>query len=178
MCRLCVIGRTHLPCSVLLIMVLSDVSKHQRGNSDEHHQHPRAPDHPPHHLLAHQGGEAHRHHHGNHPVHAHQRDEEDGGVHVGVAQVEQAFAHGVSKHPRLHGQVDDEEDGEDHEEAVCTRQVEDEEGGDRALFDASQDAPDDEEVSGDAQEEDQAEDEGSQRRGEVIAHHAFILCAI
>lgn len=181
MCRQCVIGRTHQSQFIPLISVLSHVSKHQRGDGNDHHQHPHANDHPPHHLPADLGGQSPRQHHDHQPVHAHQRDQEDGGVHVGVAQVEQAFTHGVAEHPRLLGQVDDEEDGEGHEEAVGTRQVEDEEGGDRASFDASQDAPDDEEVAGDAQEEDQAQDEGTQGRGEVIAHDAVVfvvLCAV
>lgn len=175
MFRQCVIGRAHQSCFILLVFVLPHVSKHQRGDGNHHHQHPHAHDHPPHNLPADQGGHSPRQHHGNHPVHAHQRDQKDGGVHVGVAQVEQAFAHGVTKDPRLLGQVDDEEDGEGHEEAVGTRQVEDEDGGDRASPDARQDAPDDEEVARDAQEEDQAEDEGAHGRGEVIAHNAVIL---
>lgn len=108
-------------------------------------------------------------------MHAHQCDQEDGGVHVGVAQVEQDFTHDVTKHPCLLGQVDDEEDGEGHEAAVGARQVEDEEAGDRASLDACHDAPDDEEVARDSQEEDQAEDEGTQGRGDVIAHSALIL---
>lgn len=106
---------------------------------------------------------------------AHEHDQEDGGVHVGVAQVEDGLAHKVAIHPRLFGQIDDEEDGEGHEEAVGARQVEDENGGDRTVFDAGQDAPDDEDVARDAQEEDQAQDEGAEGCGEVIAHDAWIL---
>lgn len=106
---------------------------------------------------------------------AHEHDQEDGGVHVGVAQVEDGLAHEVAVHPRLLGQVDDEEDGEGHEEAVGACQVEDENGGDRTVFDAGQDAPDDEDVAGDAQEEDHAQDEGTEGCGEVIAHDAWIL---
>ena len=108
-------------------------------------------------------------------MHAHQGDQEDGRVHVGVAQVEQGLAQGVTEDPRLLGQVGDEEDGEDHEEAVGTRQVEDEDGGDWASSDTRQDAPDDEEVARDAQEADQAEDEGAEGRGEVVAHDAVAL---
>lgn len=108
-------------------------------------------------------------------MHAHQHDEKDGGVHVGVTQVEDAFTHDITEHPRLFGQVDNEEDCEGHEEAIGARQVEDEEGGDRAMFDARQDAPDNEEVARDAQQKDQAEDEGTQSCGEVVAHNARFL---
>lgn len=175
MSRQGVIWRAHQSRFIPLIFVLPHVSKHQRGDGNHHHQHPHAYDHPPHNLPADQRGHSPRQHHGNQPVRAHQCDQKDGGVHVGVAQVEHAFAHGVAKDPRLFGQVDDEEDGEGHEEAVGTRQVEDEDGGDRAPSDACQDAPDDEEVARDAQEEDQAEDEGTHGRGKVIAHNAVIL---
>lgn len=169
------IGRAHVSCFVVLVVVLPDVAKHQRGDGNDHHQHPRAHDHPPHDLHGDEGGRPPRQHHRHEPVHAHQHDQEDGGVHVGVAQVEQAFAHDVAEDPRLLGQVDDEEDGDGHERAVGERQVEDEEGGDRASSGASQDAPDDEDVAGDAHEEDQAEDEGAQGGGEVVAHHAVIF---
>lgn len=156
-----VFRRAHQSCFVVLIFVNVHVSKHKRGDRNQQHQHPHAKDHPPHNLLAGQDARLPRKHHGHQPVDAHQRDQEDGGVHVGVAQVEQAFTHGVTKDPRLLGKVDNEEDGERHEEAVGTSQVKDEEGGDRASPDACQDAPDDEEVTRDAQEEDQAEDEGT-----------------
>lgn len=177
MSRLGVIGRTHKSYFIIFIYILSHVSKHSRGDSEHHHQHPHAHDHPLHDLLAKQRRHFPGQHQDHHPVHAHQRDQKDGGVHVGVAQVVDAFAHDVAEHPRLLGQVDDEEDGEGHEEAIGTCQVEDEEGGDRASSDACQDAPDDEEVAGDAQEEDQAEDEGTQGCGEVIAHNAGFLRA-
>lgn len=170
-----VVGRTHQSFFIPLIFVLSHVSKHKRGDRDHHHHHPHANDDPPHNLPADQGRHFPRKHHGHQPVHAHQCDQEDGGVHVGVAQVEQALTHDVTEDPRLLGQVDDEEDGEGHEEAIGARQVENEEGGDRASSGAGQDAPDDEEVARDAQEEYQAEDEGTQGRGEIIAHDAVML---
>lgn len=107
-------------------------------------------------------------------MHAHHHDEKDGGVHVGVAQVEDEFTHGVTKYPLLHGQVDDEEDGEGHDEAVRTCQVEDEDGGDGESLGSCQDAPYDEQVAGDAQEENQAEDECAYGRGEVVADHTLI----
>lgn len=169
------IGRAHQSCFVSLIRVLPHVSKHNGRDSDQHHHHPHGYDCPLHDLPADPGGHPPGQHHNHHPVHAHQRDQEDGGVHVGVAQVEEAFTHDGAEHPRLLGQVDDEEDGEGHEEAVSTGQVEDEQGGDRTSADARQDAPDDEEVAGDAQNEDQAEDEGTQGCGEVIAHDAVYL---
>jgi len=173
-----VIGRAHQSYCAHPVFVLSDVPKHQRGDGDDHHQHPQSHHHPPHNPRGDQGGHLPVEHHGHQPVHAHQRDQKDGGVHVGVAQVEHAFAHGVAEHPRLLGQVDDEEDGERHEAAVGERQVEDEEGGDRAVVGASQDAPDDEEVAGDAQEEDEAEDDGAQDRGEVVAHDAVAFVVV
>lgn len=175
MLRQGVIGRAHQPRFVPVVFVLSHVSKHERRDGERHDQDPRAHDHPPHDLPADQRRQPPGQHHHCHPVHAHQHDHEDGGVHVGVAQVEQAFAHDVAEDPSLLGQVDDEEDGDGHEEAVGARQVEDEEGGDRTFADACQDAPDDEEVARDAHEEDQAEDEGAQRGGEVVAHNAVIL---
>lgn len=168
-----VIWRTHV-FGFIVFMVYSHVSKHQRGQGDHHDQHPHAHDHPPHHLPA-DPVQFPWKQHGHHPVHAHQRDEKDGGVHVGVAQVEEAFTHEVPKDPRLLGQVDDEEDGESHEGAIGAGQVEDQDGGDRAVPDAGQDAPDDEEVTGDAQEDDDAEDEGAQGGGEVAAHNGFFL---
>lgn len=175
MLRQGVIGCTHQSCIIFLIVVLSDVSKHNRGDRNHQHQQPHAYDHLPHDLPADQERHSPGKHQDRHPVHAHQCDQKDGSVHVGVAQVEEAFTHETTKHPCLHGQVDNEEDGEGHEEAVGTRQVEDEQGGDRPSPDACQDAPDDEEVAGDAQEEDQAEDEGAQDCGEVIAHDAVFL---
>lgn len=108
-------------------------------------------------------------------MHAHQHDEKDGGVHVGVTQVKDGLAHKVAVHPGLLGQVDNEQDAEEHDEAVSAGQVEDEEGGDRAPFDAGQDAPDDEEVAGHAEQEDNAQDEGAQGRRIVIAHHTLVL---
>lgn len=175
MSRQGVIGRTHESYIVILIRVPSDVSKHDRGDRNHQHQQPHAYDHPPHDLPADQGRHPPGKHQDHHPVHAHQCDQKDGRVHVGVAQVEEAFTHDFAKHPRLCGQVDNEEDGEGHEEAVSARQVEDEQGGDRTSRDACKDAPDDEEVAGDPQEEDQAEDEGAQDCGEVIAHDAVYL---
>lgn len=108
-------------------------------------------------------------------MHAHQHDEEDGGVHVGVAQVKDGLAHEVAVHPGLLGQVDDEQDAEEHDEAVGAGQVENEDGGDRAALDARQDTPDDEEVAGDAQQEDHAQDEGTKGRRVVVAHHTVVL---
>lgn len=168
-----VVGRTHQSCVVHGVCVQRHVSKHQRRHRDDHDQQPHACDHPPHHLPAGQGVRSGGQHHGHQPVHAHQRDQEDRGVHVGVAQVEQAFTHDLAEDPRALGQVDDEEDGERHEEAVGARQVEDEDGGDGALPGARQDAPDDEEVAGDAQEEDEAHDDGAQGCGVAIAHWVF-----
>lgn len=175
MSSLSVIGRTHQSVVVHFSVVLSHVPKNKRGDSNDHHQHPHAYDHPPHNLPAGHPGHSSWKHQNHQPVHTHQCDEKDGCVHVGVAQVEQAFAHDVAKVPRLPGEVDDEEDGEDHEKAIGKCQVEDEDGGDWASSDACQDAPDNEEVARDAQEEDQAEDEGAQGCGEVIAHNTAIL---
>lgn len=146
------IWRAHVSCFILEVVVDSHVSKHQRGQRNHHDQHPHAHDHSRHNLSA-DPVQVPWKQHGHHPVHAHQRDQEDGGVHVDVAQVEEAFAHEVSKDPRLLGQVDDDEDGEGHQGAVGARQVENQDGGDRAMPDARQDAPDNEEVTGDAQEE-------------------------
>lgn len=114
-------------------------------------------------------------HHRNQPMQAHQRDEEDGGVHVSVAQVKQPLAHEVAKVPVLPGQINYEEDGQAYEKAVGTREVEDEEGGNGASAGTGQDAPNDEEVSWDAEEEDQAQDEGSYGCGGVVTHDAGIL---
>lgn len=171
----CVIGRTHQPGFPFVSDVLPHVAEHSRGDGEHHHQHPHDHDHPDHHLPAEPGREAAGQHQHRHPVEAHQHDEEDGGIHVGVAQVEDGLAHEVAVHPGLLGQVDDEQDAEAHDEAVRAGQVEDEDGGDRAVLDAVQDAPDDEEVAGDAQQEDHAQDEGAQGRGVVVAHHALVL---
>lgn len=175
--RQCVIGHTHRFCCIkfFIYSFLTHASKHQWRDRNDHHQRPRAYNHSFHNLPADFGGHFPGQHHDHHPVHAHQRDHKDWGVHVGVAQVEQDFTHGFTEDPRLFGQVDDEEDGEGHEEAICTRQVKDEEGGDRALFDACHDAPDDEEVARDAHKEDQAEDQSTQDCGAVTAHSAVIL---
>lgn len=169
-----VIGRTHQP-GFPADIVLPHDAEDGRGDGEHHHQHPHDADHPDHHLPAEARRDAARQHQHHHPVHAHQHDEEDGGVHVGVAQVEDGLAHEVAVEPGLLGQVDDEQDAEGHDEAVGAGQVEDEDGGDRAVLDAGQDAPDDEEVAGDAQQEDHAEDEGAQGRGVVVAHHARVL---
>ncbi|MCI4377730.1 hypothetical protein PGIGA_G00206960, partial [Pangasianodon gigas] len=68
--------------------------------------------------------------HGDQPVHTHECDEHDGGIHVGVAQIEKQLAHGASKHPRLLGQVHNEEHGEAHDGTISTRQVQDDQRGD------------------------------------------------
>lgn len=170
-----VIGSAHQPRLPFFSHILSHVSEHSRRYGEHHNHHPHAYNHPGHHLPAEHGRHFPGQHHYHHPVQAHEHDQEDGGIHVGVAQVEDGFAHKVAIHPCLLGQVDDEEDGEGHEEAVGTRQVEDEDGGDRTVFDAGQNAPDDEDVARDAQEEDQAQDEGAEGCGEVIAHDAWIL---
>lgn len=175
MSRLSVIGSTHQSFLSPVICVLPHISKHQRGDGNQYHQQPHAHKDPGHDLLGDEGRHPPWKHDSHQPVHAHQGDEEDGGVHVDIAQVEQAFAQGIPEDPGLHGQVDDEEDGEGHEAAVGTGQVEDEERGDRAPPDACQDAPDDEEVAGDAQEEDQAQDEGAQGGGHIVAHHTFVF---
>lgn len=170
-----VCGLTHQSGFISLIHILVHLSKYQRGDGDEHHQHPHAYYHPDHNLPVDLGGQLPGPHHNHQPVHAHQRDQKDGSVHVGVAQVKQRFTHGVAKDPRLLGEVDNEEDGERHEEAIGTGQVEYEDRGDRASSDACQDAPDDEEVARDTQEEDQAQDQGTQARGEVVTDDAVIF---
>lgn len=63
--------------------------------------------------------------HGHQPVHTHERNEHDGGIHVGVAQIEEQLAHGASEHPRLFGQVHDEEHSQAHDGTIGTRQVQD-----------------------------------------------------
>lgn len=159
----------------LVIGDFYDIPKHQWWDSNHHDQHPHSPNNSPHNLPGHQVREFLWEQHSHHPVDTHQRDQKDGGVHVGVAQVEQAFAHGYTKDPLLLGQVNDEEDGEDHDKPISKCKVEDEEGGNWASFDASQDAPDDEKVAGDTQQEDQAEDEGTNRCGEVVVDSAVVL---
>lgn len=94
-----------------------------------------------------------RPHHGHQPVQAHQRDQEDGGVHVGAAEVIQDLAHGLAEDPGALDEVDDEERREQHEHAVCAGQVENKRGGDRGASRSCHDAPDDEEVAGNAEEE-------------------------
>lgn len=66
-----------------------------------------------------------RPHHGHQPVEAHQCDQEDGGVHVGAAEVIQDLAHGQAEDPGPLEEVDDKERCEQHEHAVCAGQVED-----------------------------------------------------
>lgn len=171
----CVIGRAHQPDIPLVIDVLPNVSEHSRGNGKHHHQYPHDHDHPDHNLPGEPGREAAGQHQHHHPVDAHQHDEKDGGVHVGVAQVKDGLAHKVAVHPGLLGQVDDEQDAKEHDEAVSAGQIEDEDGGDRAAFDAGQDAPHDEQVAGDAEQEDHAQDEGAQGRRIVVAHHTVVL---
>lgn len=100
-------------------------------------------------------------HHGHQPVYAQESDEHDRGIHVSIAQVEEQLAHGAAEHPRLHGQVDDEEYGEAHDNTVGTCQVQDDQRGDRALMGTCQDAPYDEDVSWDSQDEGDGEDGGT-----------------
>lgn len=109
-----VIGGTHQSYFLSLINVLSYFSKHSRGDRNQHHQYPHADDGPLHKRPGNHGSYFSGQYHDNHPVHTHQRDQEDGGIHVGVAQVEDTFAHDVAKHPRLLGEVHNEEDGEGH----------------------------------------------------------------
>lgn len=105
--------------------------------------------------------------HSHKPVEAHQHYQHDGGVHVGVAQVEQQLAHHSAEHPALLGHVDQEKHGEAHDGAVGAGQVQDQQGGDGALPSAGQDAPDDEEVPWDTQEEDYYKDDGADDEGNV-----------
>lgn len=105
-----VIGHTHQ----FIIFSISYFSKHSRGGGNHHHQHPHAYEGPFHKRPSDDGRYLLGEHQDNHPVHAHQRDQEDGGVHVGVAQVEEDFAHDVAKYPCLLGEVHNEEDGERH----------------------------------------------------------------
>lgn len=58
-------------------------------------------------------------------MHTHERDKHDGGIHVGVAQVEEKLTHGASEHPRLLDQVHDEEHREAHDGTISARQVQD-----------------------------------------------------
>lgn len=62
MSRQSVIRSTHKSCFIILISVLSHVSKHCRGDGKHHHQHPHAYEQPPHNLPA----EAGRHSPGQH----------------------------------------------------------------------------------------------------------------
>lgn len=102
-----------------------------------------------------------RPHHGHQSVQAHQRDQEDGGVHVGATEVVQDLAHGQAEDPGPQGEVDDEERREQHEHAVCAGQVQDECGGDRGALRPSHDAPDDKGVAWNPNEEGDAQDQSS-----------------
>lgn len=102
-----------------------------------------------------------RPHHGHQPVQAHHRDQKDGGVHVGAAEVIQDLAHGQTEVPAPLDEVDDEKRREHHEHAVCAGQVKDKRAGDRAATHSSHDAPDDEEVTGNAQDEGDTKDQSS-----------------
>lgn len=98
-----VIGGTHQSEFISVFNVLSYFSKHSRGDRHDHHQNPHGYDSPLHKLPGDDGRYSFGHHHDNHPVHTHQCDQEDGGKHVGVAKVEDTFAHEIAKHPCLLG---------------------------------------------------------------------------
>ena len=151
------------------------VSEDNRRNRGDDHQQPHHGKHPQRGPQAGDGADAQRPQDSHQPVEAHQHDDVDGGVHVGQTQVEEDLAHRCLEHPSLHSQVDDEERGEGHQRAVCDGQVEDEQSGDRLLSGASQDAPDDKEVSGEAQEEDEAQDDGAHVGGVFARHDAAVL---
>lgn len=160
---------------VPFVTIIPLLPEHQSWDSHKEHQDPEHNYCTHYHLLAGQSCYSMGPNHCHQPVQAHQRDEEDGGVHVRVAQVKHPLAHVGAKVPVPPSQIDDEEDGEAHEGAVGARQVEDEEGGDGASAGAGQDAPDDEEVPWNAEEEDQAQDEGPNGCGGVVTHNAGIL---
>lgn len=110
-------------------------------------------------------------------IEAHEHDELDGGIHVGQAQVKEDLTHHIPKHPRLHNQVDDEEWSESHQRAISYSQVEDEEGGDRLLSGVGQDAPDDKDVSREAQKKNEAQDESPHTGGNGVCHNGLISCS-
>lgn len=99
----CVIGSTDKSYFISVISILSYFSKDSGGDRNHCHQHPHAYDGPLHEFT----GDNRRYfpgqHQDDHPVHAHQCDQEDGSIHVGVAQIEETFAHDVTKYPCLVG---------------------------------------------------------------------------
>lgn len=147
-----------------------------RRKRGDHHHHPHHRQHPQYSPPAGDNADTLRPQHCHQPVQAHEHDELDGGVHVDQTQVEEDLAHHIPKHPLLHNQVDDEERGESHQRAVGDGQVEDEEGGDGLLSGTCQDAPDDEEISREAQEKDEAQDEGADGGASRVTHNGLISC--
>lgn len=98
-----VIGGTHQSYFISFVNILSYFSKHSRGGRNHHHQHPHSYDGPLHKLPGDDGRYFSGQHQDSHPVHTHQCDQEDGGIHVGVAQIEETFAHDIAKYPCLLG---------------------------------------------------------------------------
>lgn len=129
------------------------------GDGGDHHQHPDHGQQPHHGFPSADASHPLWPEHRQHPVDAHHHDELDGGVHVEQAQVEEDLAHGLAERPVLGNQVGDEERRESHQGAVGDGQVEDDEGGDGVSLGTGEDAPDDEEVSRETQQEDDAQDE-------------------
>lgn len=160
-----------LGCFVDLLLPSENIARYRHHE----HQDPKSYQQASHDPRAGKGALAVGPDHGHQPVQAHQHDEHDGGVHVGVAQVEEQLAGLVPEYPVALGQVDDEEDGESHQEAIGECQVEDERGGDGALSGPGQDAPDDEGVAGDANEESEAEDQRAHCSGTAVPHRALIV---
>lgn len=107
-----------------------EFSKHQNRHSQNQSQAPGRQKCPDNSLARAERGETMWPHHGHQPVQAHQCDQEDGGIHVGTAEVKQDLAHGQAKDPGPLDEVDDEEWREHHEKAICTGQVENKRGGD------------------------------------------------
>lgn len=153
------------------VVFVFDVSKHQNGHGQSQSQDPDHHKCPDYSLALAEGGEMLRPHHSHQPVQAHQGDQEDGGVHVGAAEVIQDLAHGYAEDPGPLDEVDDEERREHHEHAICTGQVEDKRGGDRVASRPCNDAPDGEEVAGNADEEGDGEDQSSYDGSFPAAHY-------
>lgn len=158
-------------CGIPKIPHVSEDNCWDRG---DHHEHPHHRQHPQYSPPASDDADAMRPQHCHQPVEAHQHDEVDGGVHVGQAQVEEDLAHHHLKHPLLHDQVDDEERSESHQGAVGKGEVDDEESGDRLLSSTCQDAPDDKDISREAQEKHEAQDESTHSGGRFVFHDSLI----
>ncbi len=145
------------------------VPENQNRRRETQSEHPECHQHPREHPAVGQRADTLRPHYRHQPVETHQHDQKYGSVHVGTAEVEQDFAQHQAENPTALKQINYEERRQQHEEAVGEGEVQDQEGGDGATPCSGQDAPDDEDVPGDADKEHEAEDHRASDRSTAVA---------